>query len=34
MSASKTDFDKTKYISCLVINDKLLETYNKIWEKS
>ena len=34
MSASKTDFGKTKYISFLVINDKLLEKYNKIWEKS
>ena len=34
MSASKTDFGKTKYISFFVINDKLLEKYNKIWEKS
>ena len=32
MSAYRRDFDKTKYLSFLIKNDKLLEENNKIWE--
>ena len=32
MSAYRRDFDKTKYLSFLIRNDKLLEENNKIWE--
>ena len=32
-SAYRRDFDKTKYISFLIKDDKLLEKYNEIWEK-
>ena len=33
MSAYRKYFDKTKYISFLIKDDKLLEKYNEIWEK-
>ena len=33
MSAYRTDFDETKYMSFLIKDDELLETYNEIWEK-
>ena len=33
MSAYRKPFDETKYMSFLIKDDKLLETYNEIWEK-
>ena len=33
MSAYRKDFDETKYISFLIKDDELLQTYNEIWEK-
>ena len=33
MSAYSIDFDETKYISCLIKDDKLFKKYNKIWKK-
>ena len=33
MSAYRTDFDKTKYMSFQIKNNGLLEKYNEIWEK-
>ena len=33
MSAYRKDFNETKYMSFLTKDDKLLERYNKIWEK-
>ena len=33
MSAYRTDFDETKYVSFFMKVDELLE-YNKIWEKA
>ena len=33
MSAHRKDFNETKYMSFLTKDDKLLERYNKIWEK-
>ena len=33
MSAYRKDFDKTRFISFLIKNDKLLEEYNEIWGK-
>ena len=33
MSAYKRDFDKTKCMSFLIKDEKLLEKYNDIWEK-
>ena len=33
MSAYRTDFDETKYMSFLIKDDELLKKYNKIWEK-
>ena len=33
MSAYSIDFDETKYISCLIKDDKLFEKYNKIRKK-
>ena len=33
MSEQKRDFDKAKYMSCLIKDDELLETFNEIWEK-
>ena len=33
MSAYRRDFDKTKCISILIKDEKLLEKYNKIWKK-
>ena len=33
MSAYRKAFDETKYMSFLIKDDKLLETYNEIWEK-
>ena len=33
MSAYRKYFDKTKYISFLIKDDKLLEKSNEIWEK-
>ena len=30
MSAYRKDFDETKYVSLLVIDDKLLEKYNEL----
>ena len=33
MSAYRTNFDETKYMSFLIKDDELLETYNEIWEK-
>ena len=32
MSAYGRDFDKTKYVSFLVKDEKLLEKYNEIWK--
>ena len=32
MSAYRRDFDKTKYMSFLVKDEKLLEKYNEIWK--
>ena len=34
MSAYRRNFDDTKYMSFLIKDDKLLEKYNKIWEKA
>ena len=31
--AYRRDFDETKYMSFLINDDELLETYNEIWEK-
>ena len=33
MSANRRDFDKTKYMSFLMIEYELLEKFNEIWEK-
>ena len=33
LSAYRKDFDRTKYVSFLIKDDKLLEKYNAIWEK-
>ena len=33
MSANRRDFDKSKCISFLIKDDKLLEKYNEVWEK-
>ena len=33
MSEQRRDFDKAKYMSCLIKDDELLETFNEIWEK-
>ena len=33
MSACRTDFDETKYISFFIRDDELLEKYNDIWEQ-
>ena len=33
MTAYRKDFDETKYASCLVKDDELLEKKNEIWEK-
>ena len=33
MTAYRKDFDETKYASCLVKDDELLEKNNEIWEK-
>ena len=33
MSAYNRDFDKTKYVSLWIKDDKLLEKYPEIWEK-
>ena len=33
MSAYRTDFDETKYMSFLIKDDELLKRYNKNWEK-
>ena len=33
MSAYRKDFHEAKYMSFLTKDDKLLERYNKIWEK-
>ena len=33
MSAYRKDFNETKCMSFLTKDDKLLERYNKIWEK-
>ena len=33
MSAYKRDFDRTKCISFLIKDEKLLEKYNEIWKK-
>ena len=33
MSAYRKSFDETKYMSFLIKDDKLLESYNEIWEK-
>ena len=33
MTAYRKDFDETKYASCLVKHDELLEKNNEIWEK-
>ena len=32
MSAYRRDFDKTKFMSFLIKDEKLLEKYNKIWK--
>ena len=32
MTAYRRDFDKTKYMSFLIKDDKLLEKCNEIWE--
>ena len=34
MRAYRRNFDDTKYMSFLIKDDKLLEKYNKIWEKA
>ena len=33
VSAYKRNFDKTKYMSFLINDEKLLEKYNEIWKK-
>ena len=33
MSAYRRDFDRTKYMSFLIKDEKLLEKYNEIWKK-
>ena len=33
MSAYRRNFDETKYMSFLIIDDELLEKYNEIWDK-
>ena len=33
MSAYRRNFNKTKYISFLIKDEKLLEKYNEIWRK-
>ena len=33
MSAYRRDFDKTKFLSFLIKDEKFLEKYNKIWKK-
>ena len=33
MSAYRTDFEETKYMSFLIKDNKLLEKYNEIWDK-
>ena len=33
MSASRRDFDETKYMSILIKDNELLERYNEIWDK-
>ena len=33
LSAYRTNFDETKYMSFLMKDDELLEKYNEIWEK-
>ena len=33
MSAYRKDFDETRYVSFLIIDDKLLEKYNELQEK-
>ena len=33
MTAYRKDFDKTKYVSLLIKDDRLLEKYNEIWDK-
>ena len=33
MTAYRKDFDETKYVSFLIKDGELLETYNEIWEK-
>ena len=32
MSAYRRDFDKTKFLSFLIKDEKFLEKYNKIWK--
>ena len=34
MTAYRTDFGETKYMSFLIKDDELLEKYNEIWEKN
>ena len=34
MSATRRDFDETKYMSFLIKDDELLEKYNEIGKKS
>ena len=34
MSAYRKDFDETNYVSFLIKDEKLLEKYNEIWEKT
>ena len=33
MSAYRTDFDETKYMSFRLSNNELLEKYSQIWER-
>ena len=33
LSAYRSDFDGTKYVSFLIKDDELLEKYNEIWGK-
>ena len=33
MSSCRRDFDKTKCMSFLIKDEKLLEKYNEIWKK-